>query len=231
MEGSKKGRRLGGRLLAEFAVIVVGVWIALWGDGWASDRRDRALERVRLQALVENVQLLRTNLAAEAEDVGGAGDALRALIAGPRDDPAAIEAHFAYGLFYVSMVYARSSVYDDLKNSGELALLTDPALREALSEMEALLEGLQGAQRDMATVQQLTVDPFLIGHFNLYPVLSSFLDLSESGESSGVVDVLDSDEFRNQVLFKLDLTTQVGAALARVQNQLDHVEQLIRAQL
>lgn len=37
-------RSVAGRLLAEFVGIVLGVWIALWGEGWVADRTDRATE-------------------------------------------------------------------------------------------------------------------------------------------------------------------------------------------
>ncbi|MEL7372957.1 MAG: hypothetical protein AAGJ36_00710, partial [Pseudomonadota bacterium] len=43
------------RLIAELAIIVLGVLIALWADGWVADRQDRKKEAARIAALRDNV--------------------------------------------------------------------------------------------------------------------------------------------------------------------------------
>ena len=60
-----------------------------------------------------------------------------------------------YGLLYGSTFYPELNVYDDLKSSGELALLTNPELLRSLATMDSRLELMRIAQADLTAVQQL----------------------------------------------------------------------------
>jgi len=74
-----KWRQLLARLGAEFAIVVLGVTIALWADGWVAERSDRAEEFARLQALHHNVEGTLAKLRAARDNAAAATDALREL--------------------------------------------------------------------------------------------------------------------------------------------------------
>jgi hypothetical protein len=61
-ETPRQGPGLLTHLGAELAVIVLGVLIALWADGWVAARADREIERNRVEALRDNVAATRIRL-------------------------------------------------------------------------------------------------------------------------------------------------------------------------
>ena len=116
---------------------MLGVTIALWADSWVTARGDHAEETARLHALRDNVTETLEDLRDERDNSTGAADALRKLVRQndlPNDE---LKGLLRYGLLYGATFSPELNVYDDLKNSGELALLTDRRLRRALAKMEA----------------------------------------------------------------------------------------------
>ena len=131
-----------GRLGAEVSVVVLGVTIALWADGWVAERNDRAVETARLSALQDNVSVTLADLSKARDNARGAAAALRELVSLNQHDRSDDEKKelLRYGLTYGPDFFPELNVYDDLKNSGELALLTNPELRRSLASMETRLE-------------------------------------------------------------------------------------------
>lgn len=229
-----RARRLTGRLAAELVVIVIGVWIALWAEGWVEERDDRAVETARLRALSENVDRTLERLRSEQDDIAGAAQALRELISLPDVGSEAADTRGAllYGLLYAATFSPELDVYEDLKSSGELALLTNSTLRQALSSMDAALEEVRAAQQDMGTVQQLNFDRYLLTRVDLRPILGPGLDLPDSARlPTSDFEFIGTVEFRNLALFKLDLIVQIQGTLDRAEEELNTVRRLIAEQL
>jgi hypothetical protein len=221
-------------LLAEFVVIVLGVWIALWAEGWTEERNDREVETARLRALSENIDQTLEAVRSEQKEAAGAAQALRELISLSEvsNDPSGIRSALLYGLLFVPAFTPELNVYEDLKSSGELALLTNPRLRQALSSMEATLGDVAGAQQDMATVQQLNFDRYLLTRVDLRPILGPNLDLPDLAPApSSDFEFTLTIEFRNLALFKLDLIVQTQGALDGAEERLTLVAHLIEEQL
>ena len=216
-------RKALGRLAAEFSVVVLGVTIALWADGWVAERSDRTIEAARLTALQDNVNVSLTGLSEARAYADGAADALRKLASLEyRERPEGnLKELLRYGLLYGSTFYPELNVYDDLKSSGELALLTNPELRRSLATMDSRLELMRIAQADLVAVQQLNVDAYMIDQLDL----SSFygplkIDLAFTSDR----------KFRNIVLLKLDLVTQIELVFQNLENALEAVRQSIVTQ-
>ena len=223
-------RRILGRLAAEFSVVVLGVTIALWADGWVAERSDRAIEAARLSALQDNVNVSLARLREARDNAEGAAAALRKLaLLEHRDRPEGdVKELLRYGLLYGPTFYPELNVYDDLKNSGELALLTNPELRRSLATMDSRLEFMRFAQVDLAAVQQLNVDSYMINQLDLSSFYGSVTGLDNVTEASKTDLGFTSDmKFRNIVLHKLDLVTQVEVAFQNLANALEAVQQSI----
>ncbi len=75
-----KWRESIGRLGAEVSVVVLGVTIALWADGWVAERNDRSVEASRLSALQDNVSVTLADLSKARDNAGGAAAALHLLL-------------------------------------------------------------------------------------------------------------------------------------------------------
>lgn len=208
-------RTLAPRLGLEFAVVVFGVFIALWGDAQVAARAERRIEAARLEALRAGIT---TSLAELREFIGNLGDdrvLLRAILvpsAGTGETAARTTEAVAIALLGgTSTFHPQLAVYDDLRSSGELSLL-DPGVRTTLSAMDQRLRRLDDAQKDLTTVQQLNFDGFAMRNVDLVPLLGGYLELDADMDppTRGQYDaLLASREFRNLAVFRLDLITNV----------------------
>lgn len=222
------------RSAAEVAIVVLGVTIALWADGWVSDRHDRAQERARLIALQDNVLVTLERLNAARQNSVGAADALRILSSvqqGEQVDAQSLDA-LRYGLTYGPNFVPELNVYDDLKNSGELALLTNPDLRRALATMESRLDLVKISQDDLTAVMQLTFDPYLISRMDLRSLYGPYLGMQDVGDAAEAnLKESSSREFQNLVLFKLDLIMEVDETLRHAEDVLLEVQEILQSQI
>ena len=223
-----------GRLGAEFFVVVLGVTIALWADGWVAERNERAVENARLVALQDNVSVTLVDLRIARENARGAAAALRELLSSQQYDRQDndVKELLRYGLTYGPSFFPELNVYDDLKNSGELALLTNSEVRRSLASMEARLELVHFAQTDLITVMQLNFDSYLITQIDLRWLYGPLIGLANVAEDSEFDLGFTSDrEFQNLLVFKLDLVEQIDAAYQEAEDALMTVQQTIASQL
>lgn len=216
------------RLVAELGIIVLGVLIALWADGWVAERADRRTETARIQALRANVVATRARVAAARKDAEYVSKALEQVVYW--EDLEALEGE-KLGVLMRAYLFGPSftremNVYSDLENSGELALLTSADLRQALAVMDAALDAVESAQADLLTIQQLNLDPFVVEHLAMSPGAGEILGLK--GLPVDTVESLPGLRiFHNLALFKLDLIHQVGLRYAEADAALQAVETLI----
>jgi hypothetical protein len=225
------------RLAAELGIVVLGVSIALWADGWSTDRREREVESARLVALQGDLIRTLEEVSQTRESADSVAGALRQLVGFTYvdgDDDAVSEA-VRYGFFGIPELQPELSVYDDLRSSGELALFSDASLRQALSAMRARVDRLLVYQADLLTVQQLDVDPYVLRRFELSALFRGrpgFEDLEFLTGQADLGTALTADmEARNLALFKLDMLTQFALRLDDVEGDLLSVQQILVAQL
>ncbi|MEJ2483963.1 MAG: hypothetical protein P8049_12840 [Gemmatimonadota bacterium] len=201
-EMHREKRSLFGRLAAELVVIVLGVLIALWADGWVAERSDRRVEASRITALRQNVTATRARLDQALEEATSAREALTATARWNDASDVAGHAHLVgAGLLYGPVFTPELNVYMDLKSSGDLALLRSDDLREALARMDATFEELALLTADMVMVQQLNIDPVMIEEFDLGPIVGPWVGLDDLTEAPATPD-FDIRVFRNLSLFK-----------------------------
>lgn len=213
------------RLSVELGVVAVGVLIALWADGWVTEQRERSIERSRIDALRDNVVATRERLRVAQAEARSAREALT-LIAYWQDvdelngNPGVVVS----GLLFGSVFTPEMNVYADLKSSGDLALLRSAELRQALALMDATLEQLALRQSDLAMVQQLNFDPFLIRELSLAGSLGPLLGL-EGLPTDDAAPTLDLRILRNLALFKVDMVSLLLDTYAEALDVLDSVEE------
>ena len=224
----KNWRELSVRLIAEFAIVVLGVTIALWAGSWVTAREDRAEEIMRLHALQDNVTTTLADLHDEIGNSTGAVDALRKLVGQSELPDDEIRGLLRYALMYAPNFSPELNVYDDLKNSGELALLTDRRIRRALARMDAQLKRFQLAQVDLASVQLLDIDSYLIDEIDLRPLYGTDLGLEwTTVDGRRDFEFVSDTRFQNRVLLKLDLVSAIQSGLTDVEVALVEVQQTI----
>ena len=212
--------------MGEVALIVIGVTVALWADSWVAERGDRSRELARLAALHDDTSKTLAALTAERGEALAAAEALRKILVyePPYRSSPELLALLRHGLLYGPQFHPELSVYQDLKSSGELALLTNAELRQALSGMAASLERLRLAQADVIMVQQLNVDSYMMEHIDLRTLLAATAGLEPpGGGNEASYDYISDIAFQNRLLFKLDLVSLLADDMADVEKVLRDV--------
>jgi hypothetical protein len=220
----KRKWSLPARLGVELAVIVVGVLLALWADGWVADRADRKEEASRVAALRENIVATRDRLNLALEQSVSVREALTSTAQWTEIRDMAGRAELVgNGLLYGPVFTPELNVYTDLKSSGDLALLRSTDLRQALARMDATFEQLALLQADITMVQQLTIDPFVIREFDLGPIVGPWVGLEDLPREPNNPD-FDLRMMRNLSLFKLDLIEQEIQSYREAMEVLEEVD-------
>jgi hypothetical protein len=220
------------RLGVQLAVVVVGVALALWADAWRESRGDRRSEIARLEALELNVAATErgvTHFLAETRSVQKALSTLLGIDQTPGNGlHAAFTGLVTEGFLGIPFLDAELDVYRDLQHSGELSLLRDVDVRQALSAMDARLGRLVVLQADLATTQQLNVDPYLLDHMDLAPMLLGRPGPVHTPVGATAGAVLDPElsrglRFRNLAAFKIDQLQMLEAAALELEASLSVV--------
>ena len=228
----KRWKEMAVKAAAELAIVVVGVTLALWADDWVSERESRSLEQARLRALADNVDQTLIEIRRDLDAAVDAADALRRLITEEHLPPEEQIDLVRYGLLYGPEFSPELNVYDDLKNSGELALLTNPELRRWLARLDSSLELLELAQADFTGMQHLQIDSFAVDHIDLPAIYSNYFGLDlQAADESALLEVIRNPRFRNRMMLKLDLTTYVDGRFRDTEEVLINVQSLIKIQL
>jgi hypothetical protein len=121
----------------EFAVVVLGIFVALQAEGWNQERTDRRLEQVYIARLTDET---RANLETLRQHEQIYEDKVRFIMALPgmnldqvvEDDTGAFM-HRLDNSSYIAIPDLRSESYDELESSGRLALLRDARLRSEIA--------------------------------------------------------------------------------------------------
>lgn len=121
----------------EFAIVVLGIFVALQAENWNQERRDRQLERVYIARLIDET---RANLVLLNELQQILDDKIDFIVALPalsldeafRQGPQEFMSRLDYST-YLALPGLRSETYQELESSGRLSLLRDTELRSAIA--------------------------------------------------------------------------------------------------
>jgi hypothetical protein len=128
------------RAVGEFAVIVVGVLVALGVDNWNQDREDLALEREYLQRLERDIradstmqEFLLSSLAEKADALDLVSHLIHGTGPGPDDLRQFLRALASSGMaFSWGFPVLKSLTFEDLTGTGNLGLLRDSETRDSI---------------------------------------------------------------------------------------------------
>lgn len=231
---SEKWHEFVGRIGIEFLIVVLGVTVALWADSWVAERADRKKETARLHGLLDNVASTLIDLRAERENASGAADAIQRLaLYAERPVPEnELDGLLQYAFLYGSAFAAELNVYEDLKSSGELALLSSADLRQALAKMDSRLVQVKLAQSDLLAVMHRNFDSYWAEHTDMRLVYTGALGFEGFAQDSEAdYGFILDPEFRNRLMLKLDLVLWVDRSLKEAEDALVNVEDAISEQL
>jgi hypothetical protein len=143
MTNTSKGT-IAARFLAEFALIVVGVLVALQVESWRDGRTEAARESEQLAALESDFLVNRDRYAETIADqermMKHSAELLRLLARQTEVSPDSMARLVLYGALSWYEVEPVTGAYDALIASGDIGLIRDAGLRRELAEFFAELD-------------------------------------------------------------------------------------------
>lgn len=138
--------RLFRRALAEFTAITVGVLVALAIDSAWTARGDRVLEQDYLGRVIEEVEGNARRVGATVDRADWARDNLDranriAELGLPEDSAAVFVASLARATSFMATPIISGAVVQDLVSTGNLRLIRDSEVRQAILSMDAAVKG------------------------------------------------------------------------------------------
>ena len=170
--------------VTELLIVVVGVLIALYADGWRQERQNRALEFEYLGRLAEDLRLdtaAVSNIMTLTEDRAGYGQTiLSAFDTGLRSGSGlefvrAVE----WANYFSYPSYSRTTI-DDLMSTGNLRLIRSTEVKDAVARYYAEIEWTEQF-RDLYRPTQLALMQFIpefIGLDQRYALFEEGLSVS-----------------------------------------------------
>lgn len=225
--------------LGELAIVVMGILIALWLNGWWGERIERREEHRALLRLQDAFRADRTQLLSVIEHHERQRSSTQALLrtmepGAPPITPTEVTAHFNWAL--VSWTFNPSDgVLQDLLNSGRLHLITNDQLRSKLAAWPGQVADLaedEAANRMILDEQLL---PFLMRTvpLKLLPHYATATGEEPVSRFRWAPDqLLTSLEFENHLVNRLTVVTlDVLAEAKPLLAELDEILRLIQREL
>ena len=218
-----------GRAIAELAIIVAGVLIALGAQSWWESRSTAEDRRAALDALRSDLTLVAAELRDDLGRIDTTEVSIRWLLDADTDFDAAPDSIFTervrYALWEISGSDIAIPSYEDLKGSGRLGLLP-PDVRDGFAVLEARGQGLDGTDDDNFQYQIRNLDPWLLDNAPLRGILE-YDDGGRGSRERMPTEVLRSRRVENMLLAKLELLGNLRTHIGRMQDQIERVLALI----
>ena len=133
----------------EIVLVVVGILIALQINNWNDARKDRAREISYMRNIREdvsaNIREMDEYLATREESIAAAKRILVHFEGKPIEDVSAFNAD-SIGIYNWRRFYLGDNTYQELVGSGNFALLSNPAIKDGLLDIEAMYRKLKGEE-------------------------------------------------------------------------------------
>ncbi len=200
----------------DFFIVVVGVFIGIQVANWNETRVERDLERTYLADLHQDFVASLAKLEEDEQRMVEIIEAMRTLLESPDSgQPAsAVELNALFSQIQGMPTFNWiSRTYDNLVGAGQLRLIRDPTIGDALAGFDAqtrLIELVQATHE-----QQLveTFQPWIIEHMDYVAVHFDRIDgefpLPPAREADRILELIDTREFRNLLVQKWTITTDL----------------------
>lgn len=191
--------------IGEIVLVVIGILIALQINNWNDARKDRARELGYLRNIREdvsaNIRELDDYLATRQQGIEAAQRILAHFDGKPIEDISAFNAD-SIRIYNWRRFYLGDNTYQELIGSGNFALLSNPAVKDGLLDIEAMYRKLKGEEDHFRFDSESLLYRPLYATTNLGPMLQDYMfQMSKGKEGRG--DALDARYF-DPVLHNLE---------------------------
>ena len=219
----------------DLLVVVVGLFIGLQVDTWWEEQKEAQIEVVYLQEIREDFEANQANLQSETRKLE---NIIRAMIVlheqSVLDAPSlsAVELNENFSeINDMPTFVVTNRAYINLTGSGDLKLIQNRKLKNAMANYYAAAElvSIVHATHEMDLVQSF--QPYIIENLDFAAVKKDLVDdfpLGASNDEGRILEVLATREFRNTVVLKwvicTDLLDQFRGMLERTDEVLAMLE-------
>jgi hypothetical protein len=222
-------------VVLDLLVVVVGLFLGLQIDTWWEGQKEARIESTYLQEIREDFELNRSSL---LDQINDAEQIIRSMIAlheqSTLDHPtlsiAGLNKHFSLINHMPTFVIA-TRAYGNLIGSGDLKVLRNRQLKNALAAYYAAadLTALVQTTHEMELVQ--TFQPYIIDNLDYAAVKRDLVDdfpLTASSEEARILEVIDTRQFRNVVVQKWVISTDLLNQFRTMLKRTDEVLQMLQ---
>ena len=222
----------------ELIVLVLGIFIGLQVDDWNQARKDRLEERVFLEELLEDFDASESSLASSIERLERVATAMIGLLEqsakdAPDWDMDQLNTAFRQ-LHNMPTFIAVSRAYDNLTGAGDLRLLRNRELKNALAQYYSFAELIELIQNTHEMELVGTFQPYIIENADFQavaPVLIDDFPLPPPVENDRLLAVLHSREFRNVMTQKWTIATDLLDQSRQMLERTRAVQDLLKSEL
>jgi hypothetical protein len=221
-------------VVLDLLVVVVGLFLGLQIDTWWEGQKSARIESTYLQEIREDFELNRSSL---LDQINDAEQIIRGMIAlheqSTLDTPtlsvAELNEKFALINHMPTFVIA-TRAYGNLIGSGDLKVLQNRELKNLLAAYYAAadLTALVQTTHEMELVQ--TFQPYIIDNLDYASIKRDLVDdfpLTAPSEEARILEVLDTRQFRNVVVQKWVISTDLLNQFRTMLQRTDEVLQML----
>ena len=218
-------------VVLDLLVVVVGLFIGLQIDTWWEGQKELRLESVYLMEIREDFEASRLSLEREIREAEQTANDMtilyaQSLLPAPSLSFSELNARFT-SMNNMMIFEVATRAYDNLTGSGELKLLRNRPLKNALAEYFAAAKVTAVVQATHGMELVHTFQPYIIERLDYAAVKRDLVNdfpLGEPSDEARILDELASQQFRNTVVQKWVITTDL---LDQYRSMLDRTNELL----
>lgn len=206
----------------EVLIVVIGIFLGLQVQAWYEEQNDRVLEQTYLENLLRDFSLNKDNLSVEMASTTKILHDMESLISQTELVPPTLYASELNDLLrsiHIMPTFNDSNpTYSNLTGSGELRLITDNPLKDAMANYYAGLNVLRTVQQTHEMELVETFQPYIIDNMEFRQITYNWLDdfkLPVTVNDDEILKVINTRKFRNVIVQKWAIAADLLAELRK----------------
>ena len=223
--------------IGEVVLVVLGILIALQIDNWNENKKARSIEQQYLQALKEEFEFNKDELAKVIDRNRLNGDNMLILVnhIGPADPDLNEEelGDLLRGSLSQEIQFNPSQgVLDEIISSGKLGMFSSQELRFALSSWSGKMYKVRLQEQELLRIRYITID-IIRNEGNLRKALGSFLEqigIEQTKFQKGNLDLLKSISFEGHMMGAVTMSLNLNNyQYSMLDREMDNILSFIEA--
>lgn len=223
----------------DFLIVVVGVFIGIQVANWNQELREQGLQQTSMASLREDFHASLYELQQREASLIEIIEAMRTLLEMESDGATPPDVDHLNSLFKnihaMPAFHWTSRTYDNLIGAGEMRLIENPEIANALAKFETQIRLTELVQATHEQELVETFQPWIIQNMDYLAVYYDRTDgaypLPPASEPARIVELLGNREFRNVLVQKWTISTDLLKLNQELQNQSRRLLELLDKEL